>query len=202
MAIIDKVVAAVTPMESEAARREAHAKARTAAAGKDWLGQILDHHEQIEDGFAAVKAAGDAAARRAAQLDLAILLNAHANAEEAVIYPALIHFGHKAHGTAGYAEQAGAKANLGELEYLDPLSPEFLDKLEHVHGAVAHHVYEEENDRFLDLKQLPSAAQQRLTDRYAEEFERYTGQGPASPVGDIPAGYVVGSHAPGRQAPG
>jgi hypothetical protein len=108
-------------------------------------------------------------------MELAILLSAHANAEEAVIYPALIHFGHKTHGTAGYTEQAGAKANLGELEYLDPLSLEFVDKLEHIRGAVAHHVYEEENDRFLDLKKLSPADQARLTQRYAEEFQRYVG---------------------------
>lgn len=175
MSILDKVVAAVTPPESEEARQKARAKARAAAQGDDWLAQILKHHEQIEDAFAAVKAAGDASLRREAQRELAILLSAHANAEESVIYPALIHFDHKTHGTAGYTEQAGAKANLAELEYLDPSSEEYLDKLEHVRGAVAHHVYEEENDRFLDLKELPAPQQARLTQRYAEEFARYMG---------------------------
>jgi len=175
MSILDKVVAAVTPPESEEARRQARMKARAAAEGEDWLGQILDHHEQIEAAFAAVKSAPGAGARRAAQTELAILLSAHANAEEAVIYPALIHFGHKTHGTAGYTEQAGAKANLGELEYLEPESQEYLDKLEHIRGAVAHHVYEEENDRFLDLKKLSAADQARLTQRYAEEFRRFMG---------------------------
>ena len=175
MSILDKVVAAVTPLESEKARRDARVKARAAAGADDWLGQILDHHEQIEAAFAAVAAAGDLNTRLAAQMELAVLLSAHANAEEAVIYPALIHFGHKMHGTAGYTEQAGAKANLGELEYLDPLSQEFTDKLEHIRRAVAHHVYEEENDRFLDLRKLPAAEQARLTVRYAEEFARFGG---------------------------
>lgn len=176
MSILDKVVAAVTPPESEESRRKARVKARAAAGSNDWLAQILSHHEQIEAAFAAAKAATDGAARRVAQMELATLLNAHSNAEETVIYPALIHFGHKMHGTAGYTEQAGAKANLGELEYLDPSSQEFMDKLEHIRGAVAHHVYEEENDRFLDLKQLPAADQERLTRRYAEEFRRYMGE--------------------------
>ena len=175
MSLLDKVVAAVTPPESEDARRKARARAQAAAEGNDWLAQILQHHEQIEAAFAAVRAANDALARGTALTELAILLGAHANAEEAVIYPALIHFGHKSHGTAGYPEQAGAKANLGELEYLDPLTQEFLDKLEHVRGAVAHHVYEEENDRFLDLKKLSAADQAHLTQRYAEEFERNMG---------------------------
>lgn len=175
MSILDKVVAAVTPPESAESRRKARAKARAAADPGDWLSQILDHHEEIDAAFAAVRATQQPSLRRAAQMELAVLLSAHANAEEAVIYPALIHFGHKMHGTAGYTEQAGAKANLGELDYLDPMSREFLDKLEHIRGAVAHHVYEEENDRFLDLKKLSSSAQARLTQRYAEEFARFRG---------------------------
>jgi hypothetical protein len=175
MSILDKVVAAVTPLESDEARRTARSRARAAAEGDDWLAQILDHHEQIDAAFAAVAAATDVTGRRAAQMELEVLLSAHANAEESVIYPALIYFGHKSHGNAGYAEQAGAKANMGELEYLDPLSQEFVDKLEHIRGAVAHHVYEEENDRFLDLKKLPAADQARLTVRYAEEFARFGG---------------------------
>jgi hypothetical protein len=122
MSILDKVVAAVTPPESEESRREARAKALAAAQGDDWLGQILEHHQLIEGAFSAVAAAADVATRQVALHELAILLSAHANAEEAVLYPALIHFGHKMHGTAGYTEQAGAKANLGELEYLDPQS--------------------------------------------------------------------------------
>ena len=175
MSILDKVVAAITPPESEESRRQARSKARAASNGQDWLGLILDHHEEIEAAFASVKSAADVTMRRAAQAELAALLSAHANAEEAVIYPALIHFGHKMHGTAGYTEQAGAKANLGELEYLDPLSKDYLDKLEHIRGAVAHHVYEEENDRFIDLTKLPAADQARLTQRYAEEFARFSG---------------------------
>ena len=175
MSLMDKVVAAVTPPESEEKRREARARAQAAAGENDWLGLILRHHVQIEGAFAAVKAAGDLTTRLEAQKELAVLLTGHANAEEAVIYPALVHFGHKAHAMTGYTEQAGAKANLGELEYLDPMGQDYLDKLEHIRGAVAHHMYEEESDRFLDLKQIPGADQERLTQRFREEFERYVG---------------------------
>src|SRR5690242_15478719 len=94
MSIVDKVVAAITPPQSEEARRKARVKARAAAGSDDWLARILLHHEQIEAAFAAVRGAPDAVARRGAQAELAMLLHAHSNAEEAVIYPALIHFGH------------------------------------------------------------------------------------------------------------
>jgi hemerythrin superfamily protein len=177
MSLLDRVVAAVTPPESEKKRREARAKARATAGQNDWLAQILRHHEQIEASFDAVRSAQDVTGRQRTLKALALILTAHANAEEAVIYPALVHFGHKTHAMAGYTEQAGAKANLGELDYLDPMSSDFLDKLDHVRGAVAHHMYEEESDRFLDLKNLVSSDQARLTARYMEEFDRYMGAG-------------------------
>jgi hypothetical protein len=59
MSIIDKVVAAVTPPESEESRSKARAKARASAGKGDWLAMVLDHHEQVEAAFAAVKSAAD-----------------------------------------------------------------------------------------------------------------------------------------------
>jgi hypothetical protein len=183
MSLIDKVVAAVTPSESEEKRREARAKARAAAGQDDWLALVLQHHEQIETAFAAVRSAQDVTTRLTAQRELALILTGHSNAEEVVLYPALVRSGHKSHGMAGYTEQAGAKANMGELEYLDPQSRDYLDKLEHIRGAVTHHMYEEESNRFLDLKKLPAADQARLTQRYREEFDRYMGYGAGVPAG-------------------
>jgi hemerythrin superfamily protein len=183
MSIIDKVVAAVTPPESEEARREARAKALAAAGDGDWLAIVLEHHMQIESAFSDVAAAADATSRLAAQKRLAVILTGHSNAEEAVLYPALVRFGHKSHGMMGYTEQAGAKANLGELEYLDPLSQEYMEKFEHIRGAVTHHMYEEENDRFLDLKDLPAQDQSRLTHRFKEEYDRYV-RGPSLPASE------------------
>ena len=56
------------------------------------------------------------------------------------------------------------------------MSQEFMDKLEHIQGAVAHHVYEEESSWLLDLKTKTAAAEQvKLTQRYQEQFSRYMG---------------------------
>jgi hemerythrin superfamily protein len=176
MSIIDKVVAAVTPPESEEARVRARAQARAAAHGKDWLSMVLDHHELIESAFAAVKAARDRSTRLAALKELAVLLTGHAGAEESVLYPALARADEKAHATLAYTEQAAAKLQMGLLENMAPMTQEFLDKLEHIRGAVTHHVYEEEGTWFLELKQKLSATdQEKLTQRYKEEFERYVG---------------------------
>jgi len=177
MSIIDKVVAAVTPPESEDARREARTKAKAAARPGDWLFMILQHHEQIEAAFVAVKAASNAAAQTAAQKTLAIILTGHSNAEESVLYPALTKVDEKGHATMAYTEQAAAKTQMALLEGLTPMTQDYLDKLEHIRGAVAHHMYEEENTWFPELKdKAPQEAQAKLTQRYQEEFSRYVGR--------------------------
>ena len=135
---------------------------------------ILDHHQQIEAAFAAVESATTAETRVAAQKKLALVLTGHSIAEESVIYPALALANEKGHATTSYTEQSAAKMQMAALEGLSPMSQDYLDKLRHIKGAVAHHVYEEEGNWFLDLKQNASSPDQvKLTTRYMEEFNRY-----------------------------
>ncbi len=177
MSIVDKFIAAVTPPESQEARMKARAKANEAARPGDWLSQILDHHLDIEESFAAVKEATDAFERLAEFKQLAVLLNGHSLAEEVVIYPLLSAAGEKGHAGLAYDEQALVEVQMAALETLEPMSQDFIDKLEHIEGAVKHHVYTEEGDWFLDLKQKATAEQEELlTDRYAEEYARYVGE--------------------------
>jgi len=175
--MLNKLVAAVTPTESAAARKEARVKAQEAAKPGDWLAMILAHHEAIEAAFAATKSASTAAAQTAAQKHLDLVMTAHANAEESVIYPALAGEDHGSQAKTAYAEQATAKIELGLLKKLKPLSPEFMEKLEHIRAAVAHHMYEEESDWLLELKKQASAHDQaELTKDYSVEYDRYMGQ--------------------------
>ena len=153
---------------------QARAKAEAAARPGDWLSQILDHHRQIEALFAAVKSATTAEARREAQKRLALILTGHSVAEEAAIYPALAADKQVGHAELAYQEQSAAKMEMGLLERLDPMSQDYLDKLEHIRGAVAHHVYSEEGTWFLELaKDVGPEEQAMITQRYKEEFERY-----------------------------
>ncbi|WP_298285174.1 hemerythrin domain-containing protein [Novosphingobium sp.] len=176
MTLLDRFIAAVTPPESEEDRLEARTKAAGAAMPGDWLDQILQHHMDIEDAFASIKAATDASSRTAALKELSVRLTGHAIAEEAVIYPALAQDGEKTHAGMGYDEQAMTKVQMALLEQLPPMSDDFMEKLEHIEGAVAHHVYAEEGNWFLDLKKNASDEQQvLLTQRYAEEYARYVG---------------------------
>jgi Hemerythrin HHE cation binding domain len=176
MSIIDKVVAAITPPESNDARVKARANARSVALPGDWLSSVLDHHLQIEALFAKVESANAPAARLEALDELATLLTGHSIAEEAALYPALAKADEKSHATMAYTEQSAAKLEMGLLQDLSPMSQDFSDKLAHIKGAVQHHVYEEEGNWFLDLKaKLTDAEQDKLTERYEEQFARYMG---------------------------
>ncbi|MGH8258657.1 MAG: hemerythrin domain-containing protein [Steroidobacteraceae bacterium] len=170
---LGKAVAAVTPTESESERADARSKARSAAQPGEWLALALDQHLEIEDAFLQAKNA-PVSQRRAALKHLAVVLTGHSNAEESVIYPALALIGEKTHAGHAYKEQATAKMGMAELERVTPSSPEFLQKLEHIRSAVAHHMYEEESTWFMQLKEKASADdQQQITARYREEYDRY-----------------------------
>ncbi len=66
------------------------------------------------------------------------------------------------------------------------MSQEYLDKLEHIRGAVVHHMYQEESNWFLDLKkELGAADQAKLTQRYHEEFKQYVSEEMARDVGTM-----------------
>lgn len=189
MSGIDKIIAAITAPESEEKRREAREKARALSRPGDWLSQILDHHEAIERAFNAVRSAPDVSGRRAAEKFLATLLTGHAIAEEAVVYPALaqVHEQHQAN--VAYTEQAAAKMQMAALETMDPMSQHYLDKLGHLEGAVKHHVYEEEHKWLLELlTRATPEMNQRISQRYREEFDRYMGVAKAPQPG---AGFGV-----------
>src|SRR6201996_170113 len=186
MSVVDKVIAAFTPPESEADRAEARAKATAAAETGDWLSLVLDHHIELEDAVLAVEDAETADERTVAFKEFAILLTGHAIAEEGVLYPALSANSETGHADMGYSEQAMVKMQMAALEKLDPMSQEFEDKLEHVKGALLHHMYEEEGNWFLDLKKKATAdEQQMMTTRYTEEFDRYIGGGKAVEDGEV-----------------
>jgi hypothetical protein len=174
MSVVDKVLAKITPPESEDKRAKATAKARAAAGSGDWLSMALDHHDQIRAAFTAAKQASPGSARPDALKALALILNGHSLAEEVVLYPALAQAGDKAHAGLAYTEQTTAKMQMAELENIAPSSEAWLDKLGHIEGAVLHHMFEEESSWFLKLKEK-GEHEARLTERYREEFERYAG---------------------------
>jgi hypothetical protein len=70
------------------------------------------------------------------------------------------------------------------LHQLTPLSHAYLDKLEHIRGAVTHHMYEEEGNWFIDLKEkITPSDQLEITQRYEEDYCRAQWQWEIGPHG-------------------
>lgn len=180
MSLLDKVVAAVTPPESDHARAEARTNAQALAGRDTWFAIALEHHDRLRDAFAEARAGGDAAVRGTALQRLRTLLLGHAQAEESILYPALGLAGEKAHAGRGYDEQAMVKMQMAELDGMAPMTRAFLDKLKHIEAAVLHHMYEEEGTWFPELLRQ-GGDHAALTRRFREEFERYV---PAPDGGD------------------
>lgn len=181
MSIVDKVIAAIIPPETQQARIDARAKAESLATPGSWLEMVLRHHQLIEGAFEDVARAGTASDRRIAQRKLGALLTGHSMAEEGVIYPAMALHHEKGHAEMAFIEQSAAKVQLAGLEELDPESQDFIDKFGHLRGAVLHHIYEEESSRFPDLLDRGDAAlHSRIAMRYHEEFSKYMGTDMAS----------------------
>lgn len=198
MSLLDRFAARFMPPESAEDRANARTVARSLAGDGDWLAIVLEQHQQIEGQFDRALTAPAADARLAALKELAVFLTGHANAEESVLYPALAAIGEKGHAAMAYEEQAMTKIEMALLETLDPMGDEWRAKLEHIQGAVQHHVYEEEGTWFPELQQkMPVAERPRLTGRFLEEFERYArGSAMSAPPLGKPAGQLGQSEAP------
>ncbi|MDZ4308102.1 hemerythrin domain-containing protein [Allopontixanthobacter sp.] len=176
MSFLDRVAAAVTPAASDEERAEARRKIEKLASGEDWLRMIVDQHKGIEGLFEEAKQAQGASARAQAIKQLATELTGHATAEEAVVYPLVAEDSGKTHAGMAYEEHAMTKIQLAKLEKLDPLTPEWDEKLEHIRSAVAQHVYQEEDSWLPDLVENTSPQNKTLLNhRYAEEYGRYCG---------------------------
>ena len=175
MSVLDKIAAKIMPPESDEDRREAREKARVLSKNHPWLAEVLSHHEMIEQAFAHAKSTTGPDEALSATKVLGALLASHSIAEEVVLYPALVMNDHKANAMMAYEEQQMAKVETAMLEKLPPLSQEWREKLEHIEGAVAHHIYEEESIWYPKLaEEASSDDQMQITRRFAEEWDRCT----------------------------
>lgn len=174
MSFFDRLAAAITPEASDEDRVRARSEAQALAQEDDWLSRVLEQHQEIETLFIEARMAEPGGDRLMAMKNLAQMLTAHSMAEEVVLYPAIARSGEKGHATMAYEEQSMTKVEMAALEQLDPESDEWLEKLETIRKAVAHHVYEEESDWFPKLHRMISETDaEMLSMRFDEEFYRH-----------------------------
>ena len=176
MTLLDRMMAAVTPMPSPEQRELARRTALGRAGGCAWLSHVMRQHAAIEDALHAVARAHDPAHRRRALRWLATLLTGHSLAEQAVLYPAIVDDRRRAHAVCAYADESNVKMELAALERIDPAAPDFVDKLELLRADLMQHLVEEEATWYPPLcRNLDEAQHERLSARFLDEFRRYMG---------------------------
>lgn len=172
MSFLDRIASALTPAASDEERAEARSRIEQLAAGEGFAQDIVSQHKQIEQLFAQARA-GVGPAAQAAVRDLAVLLNAHSMAEEAVVYPEISANSGKTNAAMAYEEHAMTKVNLAELQKMEPGTEEFREKLDHIESAVQQHVYQEESSWLPDvIRYAPLESRQRMSAEFREYFER------------------------------
>lgn len=172
MSFIDRIAATLAPSASEEERRERRIGFEKMAEGQLFAEDILRQHKQIEQLFAQARSASGPAAQ-AAVTELSLLLNAHAMAEEAVIYPEVSENSGKTHAGMAYEEHAMTKVQLAELKKLEPGSEQWIEKLDHIESAVQQHIHQEEGSWLPDvIRNAPLEARQRMSIEYRNYFDR------------------------------
>lgn len=173
MSFLDRIAAALAPAASDEQRAEARFQLEEMAVGHQFAEDILRHHKQIEQLFTEARMAPAAEAQTAVR-ELAMLLNAHSQAEEAVIYPEISANSGKVHAGMAYEEHAMTKVQLAELQKLQPGTQEWKEKLDHIESAVQQHVYQEEGSWLPDvIRDAPVQDRHRMSMEFREYFDRF-----------------------------
>lgn len=130
---------------------------------------ILADHRRMEDLFRTLR---DRTADRAKALEeLAAMLVAHAEAEEAMVYPALRRYKQVDDDEVDHSAEEHAEGNLALLALLevsDTESQEWEGKLEELVTAITHHLDEEERTILNDARE--SVAEDRRAE-LGEQFQ-------------------------------
>jgi hemerythrin superfamily protein len=173
MSFLDRIASAIAPAATDQQRVEARAQLEQLAVNEPFAEEILAHHRRIESLFTEARE-GTGAGAQGTIAELAMLLNAHSMAEEAVVYPEISANSSKAHAGMAYEEHAMTKVQLAELQKLTPGTQEWHEKLDHIESAVQQHVYQEEGSWLPDvIRYAPADARQRMSMEFREYFERF-----------------------------
>jgi len=173
MSFLDRIAAAVAPAASDEDRAEARRQIEELSVGEPFAEDIVRQHKAIEQLFAKARGATGAEAQ-ATVVELAMLLNGHAQAEEAVVYPEVSAHSGKVHAGMAFEEHAMTKVQLAELQHMPPGTKEWREKLEHIESAVQQHVYQEESSWLPDvIRDAPVDVRQRISAEYRNYFDRF-----------------------------
>lgn len=118
---------------------------------------IKTDHRQVEELFSQIESAKDSKKLDQYYKQIYSELNIHAQAEELTFYPTMRdHEGTEELVEEAEEEHTEVKVLLEQMKSLEPTSAEFKAKIKELKAAVEHHVQEEENEIFSQVRQCMS----------------------------------------------
>jgi hemerythrin superfamily protein len=160
--------------KTKTTRREARAgrSAAGAAAGVDAISLLEADHRQVDDYFDQFEDASTDEEKKALATEICLALKVHTQIEEELFYPAA----REATGDGdlideAVVEHAGAKILVAQIEAMQPGQDLFDAKVKVLGEQVRHHVREEEEELFPDMREAGldlDALGARMADRKAE----------------------------------
>ncbi|MDB5740236.1 MAG: Hemerythrin cation binding domain protein [Alphaproteobacteria bacterium] len=146
------VVKALTPGESQ----------------PDVLDTLAAEHDEVQELLGKLTESDNAREQTALVARIKKALIPHSKAEEAIVYDAIIALkdeSSKVDGHEGYTEHALASATLTQLDTLEANTPEFKASAKVLKELLDHHIKEEENNVWSDVKKNFSAEQRERMNR-------------------------------------
>src|SRR4051812_29669975 len=134
-------------------------------------------HQQLKKLIRAVNKSEDGGERKRLFTEFAELLTRHSKAEEKVVYDALIATGEEEEqesGHEGYTEHMLAETLLKKLKGgADPMSPEWSAEAKVMMEILEHHIQEEEDEIFSQVKEdFDTAERKEMGDAFEAQKEK------------------------------
>jgi hemerythrin-like domain-containing protein len=152
--------------------------------------EVLEHdHREVEQMFAELErlrgASSDEDLKRRKDLadQVTIELVRHSVAEEVLVYPAVEEKVSKEEAEHAREEHAQAEETLARLEKLDADDPGFDDELATLMGEIRHHIEDEEDGMFADMRRTLDADELRRLGSRVEAFKKVA---PTRPHPNVP----------------
>ena len=135
----------------------------------DVLELIKADHRQVETLFSEIESTDEPRKLYKSFNQLYNALNVHAEVEEQIFYPAIRHSPDiEALVDTAQKEHEEAKEMLEELASLSPTSAEFKQKIRHLKQVIQHHVQQEENQVFAQVRGFMTSEER---EQLGKEFE-------------------------------
>ena len=152
--------------------------------------EILEHdHREVEEMFQELEqlrgasSDDDKARRKELAEQVTIELVRHSVAEEVLVYPKVERQIGKEEVEHARKEHAEAEETLARLEKLDADDPEFDDALQELMGEIRHHIEDEEDEMFADMREVIDVDELRTLGKEVEAFKKVA---PTRPHPNVP----------------